>query len=371
MDKDIVEPDVGAAAKAAARAAADGRPELLHPCGAAPGPGEAREIAPGVRWLRMPMPFKPAHINLWAIEEENGWTVVDTGLRDAPTIAAWQALLDGPLAAPAGGPALTRVLVTHMHPDHSGMAGWLAETCACPLWMTRSEYLGCRAMTDIGAEATPSSIAFYLRAGWNADAVARHHAVHVAIGKLVHPLPEHYRRMVNGELFFIGRHAWQVVVGEGHTPEHACLYCPELKLLIAGDQVLPRISSNVSVHADDPGANPLAHWLASIARLKRLLPDDVLVLPAHDEPFIGLHARLDYLEASALRGLDRLREALREPRRAVDVFGALYAQTITADNPVLLGLATGESLAHLNYLLCEGDAVVREDEQGVAWYSLV
>jgi glyoxylase-like metal-dependent hydrolase (beta-lactamase superfamily II) len=157
-----------------------------------------------------------------------------------------------------------------------------------------------------------------------------------------------------------------VVVGHGHSPEHACLHCPSLKLLISGDQVLPRISSNVSVFPTEPDADPLGDWMDSLAKLTREVPDDVLVLPAHNEPFRGLHARLRHLAQGHERSLERLRGSLAEPKRAIDVFGALFARRI--DDPGLLSMATGESLAHLNYLLARGEATAEVDPQGVAWY---
>jgi glyoxylase-like metal-dependent hydrolase (beta-lactamase superfamily II) len=186
----------------------------------------------------------------------------------------------------------------------------------------------------------------------------------------VHALPDSFRRLRDAESIRIGTHDWRVVVGNGHSPEHACLHCPELKLLISGDQVLPKISSNVSVFPTEPDADPLGDWIASIAKLRAALPDDVLVLPAHGEPFRGLHARLDRLASGHDKGLGRLRSALAEPKRVVDVFGALFARPIDS-NGELLGLATGESLAHLNHLLARGEALHELGSDGVARYRMV
>ena len=163
----------------------------------------------------------------------------------------------------------------------------------------------------------------------------------------------------------IGDHAWRVVVGSGHSPEHACLHCPDLKLLISGDQVLPKISSNVSVFPTEPDGDPLTDWLTSLKRIKATVPDDVLVLPAHNDPFFGLHARLDHLVSGHERGLSRLHNLIAEPKRVVDVFHVLFRRQIDEN---LLGLATGESLAHLNCLLARGHAVRERDENGVDWY---
>ena len=177
--------------------------------------------------------------------------------------------------------------------------------------------------------------------------------------------------MTDGEDIKIGANTWRVIVGTGHSPEHACLYCPALKLFISGDQVLPRISSNVSVHPTEPDADPMRDWMESLAKIKREVPDDVLVLPAHNECFRGLHARLDYLGASQERSLDRLRKTLREPKRAVDVFASLFARSIEEADGGLLNLATGESLACLNYLMHRGEVRRDIDASGVARYQMV
>ncbi len=341
------------------------KPTLVYPFEAPPAPGKSLEIVPGVRWLRMPMPYVLNHINLWAIDDITGWALVDTGLRTEETADVWRGLL----ANASDRRPVTRVLVTHMHPDHVGMAGWLTRKFDCRLWMTRLEYLNCRVLiSDTGREAPPDAERFYRRAGWDEAAIDNYRARFGNFGKQIHALPDSYRRIVDGERIRIGDHDWRVVVGNGHSPEHACFHCPELKLLISGDQVLPRISSNVSVYPLEPDANPMADWFASLAKLKREVPDDVLVLPAHNECFRGLHARLDYLAASQHAALTRLRELLTEPKRAIDVFAALFGRPIVATDAGLLGLATGESLACLNYLLHEGAIRVRDDAAGVAWY---
>jgi len=250
------------------------------------------------------------------------------------------------------------------------MAGWLARKFAVRLWMTRDEYLSCRVLVaDTGRQAPEEGVGFYHRAGWNADAIETYRTRFGNFGKLVYALPEAYRRVHDGERIRIGAHEWRVVVGMGHSPEHACFYCADLKLLISGDQVLPKISSNVSVYPTEPDANPLHEWLASIERIKREVPDDVLVLPAHNDPFRGLHARLDHLNRGHVNGLERLRLALQEPKRAVDLFGSLFKREVTSDQ-FLLGLATGECVANLNYLVHRGEATVTTDADDVAWYRM-
>ena len=329
-----------------------------------PRRGESVEVAPGVRWIRLPLPFRLNHINVWAIDDGEGWTLVDTGLRNEETVAAWEHLTaQGPLARP-----LTRVIVTHMHPDHIGMAGWLTRRYGVRLWISRLEYLMCRALvSDTSREAPADALRFYREAGWAPAAIESYQARFGNFGKHVYALPDSFHRLRDGDRVRIGDHDWEVVGGHGHSPEHCCLYCPELKLLISGDQVLPKISSNVSVHPTEPDANPMADWLESLDTLQARVPDDVLVLPAHNDCFHGLHVRLEHLRRGQHEALARLRELLAEPKRVVDVFPALFRREIADTDAAQLGLATGEALACLNWLLQRGDAV-KEMRDGVAWY---
>ncbi len=343
------------------------KPTLIYPFKSAPEPGKVQQIAPGVVWMRMPLPIALDHINVWGLEDDEGWAVVDTGMRTDETLAAWRELF----ATTTEQRPLTRIFGTHMHPDHIGMAGWLTRKFNCRLWMTRLEYLNCRVLTaDTGREAPDDGVVFYRRAGWSEAALENYRARFGNFGKRIHALPEGCRRIVDGELIRSGGNTSRVIVGTGHSPEHACLYCAELKLLISGDQVLPRISSNVSIHPTEPDADPMREWLESLAKLKREVPDDVLVLPSHNECFRGLHARLDYLGASQGRTMDRLRKTLKEPRRAVDVFAALFGRAIDESDAGLLNLATGESLACLNYLWHRGEVRRSLDGAGVAWYRM-
>ena len=364
----------------ATSAPGDVAPTLLYPCGEPPEPGQPREVAPGVLWLRMPLPFSLNHINLWAIADQDeqgpGWTVVDTGVKSPQALSVWQQLLaaSGPLATfgqGAQGARITRVLCTHMHPDHVGMSGWLTRKFGCRLWMTRLEYLTCRTLAaDTGREAPDDAIRFYRECGWPEDALDQYRARFGGFGKYLHALPDSFQRLSDGDELRIGAHDWRVVVGRGHSPEHACLVSHSLGLMISGDQVLPRISSNVSVFPTEPDADPLADWIDSIHRLRAELSDELLVLPSHGEAFRGLHARLDRLAGGHNRGLTRLRRSLAEgPKRAIDVFGALFARSIDNQGE-LLGMATGESVAHLNHLQALGEASSSLDADGVRWYRL-
>jgi glyoxylase-like metal-dependent hydrolase (beta-lactamase superfamily II) len=339
------------------------RADLTYPFAEGPTRGHAVEVAPGVAWLRMPLGGALAFINVWAVAEGDGWAILDTGIAGSPTVQAWRDAFKGPL----GGRPATRVFVTHMHPDHIGMAGWLTRKFDCRLWVTRLEFLTCRSLAaDTGREAPEDAVRFFRAAGWDDEALETYRARFGFFGKGLHALPDSFHRLQDGDEVTIGEHLWRVVVGSGHSPEHACFYCPELKLLISGDQVLPRISSNVGVFPTEPDADPLDEWLTSLARIKRLVPDDVLVLPAHNDPFHGLHTRIDALIGGHERALVRLRKHLAEPKRVVDVFRVLFRRTIDEST---LGLATGESLAHLNYLMARGQAVRTRDADGVDWYQ--
>jgi len=332
-----------------------------------PAAGHSVEIVPGLRWVRMPLPISLDHINLWAIDDgPAGWAVVDTGMCSDEAGRVWQQLFDN--APDQRG--ISRVFVTHMHPDHVGMAGWLTRKFKARLWMARAEYLACRAIVaDTGREAPPDADEFYRKAGWSKTAVESYWVRFGNFGKSIHALPDSYRRLLDGELIRIGAHDWRVIIGRGHSPEHACLYCPALKVLISGDQILPRISSNVSVYPMEPDANPMAEWIASLEHLRHEVPDDVLVLPSHNECFYGLHQRIDQLEASANAAIARLRAALTRPLRAIDVIPMLFARPIAQEQLPVLTLATGEAIACLNYLIGLGEVRAAADAAGVVWYE--
>ena len=339
------------------------RGRLQYPLKAVPKPGQTLEVAPGVLWLRMPLPMSLDHINLWALEDGDGWTLVDTGMQTSQIAAAWEGMLTGPM----GGRAVKRVMCTHMHPDHIGMAGWLTRRFDCPFWMTRLEYVTCRMLVaDTGREAPTDALRFYKASGWKPADLENYKARFGGFGKMVYALPDSYHRVSHGDRIDIGGRLWHAVVGRGHSPEHLCLYCPRLGVLISGDQVLPKITPNVSVFPTEPAADPLRDWLESLAMIREAVPDDVLVLPAHNEPFYGLHARINQLIEGHERSLGRLLEALREPKTACDVFSLLFRRAVSGE---VLQMATGESVAHLNCLIQRGHALRTMDDAGVAWYQ--
>ena len=336
-----------------------------YPCGEPPAAGETKEIAPGVLWLRMPLPFALRWINLWLLEDGDGWTVVDTGVATDESRQHWRTIFASPALR---GKPVTRVLCTHMHPDHVGLAGWITGEFHCPLWMSRLEYVVCRMLVaDTGREAPEDGVNFYRAAGWDEAALDNYRQRFGAFGRMVAPLPDSFRRVTAGERLDVGGRRWQVLGGNGHSPEHLCLFSPELNLFISGDQILPRISSNVSVHPTEPDADPLSDWLASCARLQREIPPDVLVLPSHNEPFTGAHARLQELidghEAALLRVAGRLRQG---PCGVLELFPVLFPRPVPGDQ---LGFATGEALAHLNCLIGRGLARRRTDANALWVYA--
>ncbi|MBT8101083.1 MAG: MBL fold metallo-hydrolase [Gammaproteobacteria bacterium] len=324
--------------------------------------GQTQPVADGIDWLRMPLPFMLGHINLWLLDDGDGFAIVDTGVFVDDCRDVWTTLLD----TSRSNQALTRVIVTHLHPDHAGCAGWLARENDVELWMTRSEYLLCRILVaDTGRQAPQAGLRFYRAAGFSEDAIERYQNRFGMFGKYVAALPESYRRMQDSDRVAIGDADWEVIVGRGHSPEHACLFNASSNIVISGDQLLPTISSNVSVHPTEPMANPLHDWLDSLQIMKDRLPDDVLVLPAHGKPFRGAHARLDALIEEHRQGLDKLHTLCAEPRRAVDTFEALFKSRISDGNLIM---ATGEAIAHLNYLTATGELERSTDGDDVHWY---
>ncbi len=327
-----------------------------------PRPGELLTVMEGIRWWRVPMSGPLKHVNGLILDDTDGLLAIDTGTASPRSTEAWRTILEGPLA----GQRVTRVLGTHFHPDHIGLAGWLCRKADAPLIMTRIEWLTARMLAaDAQADVPQEMIDYWRACGWDEAQIA--HGASRGWGnfaKMIARLPLSYTRIEDGDTLRVGGADWRVMTGSGHSPEHACLIDYDRKVLIAGDQVLPKISSNVSLHMSQPDEDPLGDWLMSIAKFKTL-PDDLLVLPGHGDPFYGLHARLDSLDSEHRDRLDALIDLMAEPVRAVDCFAVLFKRAI---GPDVLDMATGEALAHLRRLEVEGRAV-KETRDGVWWYA--
>ncbi len=324
-----------------------------------PEPGEALEIAPGVYWIRMPLEIIGLdHINVWLLRDNTGWAIVDTGMNSALIQRHWNEIM----ARYFEGRPLKRVLCTHFHPDHMGLAGWLQQSTGCHLLATRMEWLMGRMLyLDDQPELSAFVLDHYRRVGMEEAHMADVESFFQdSYRSMVSAIPEHYVRLREQDMVSIGDHEWWVIVGTGHAPEHACLYSRELNMLISGDQILPRITPHIGVYPAEAEANPLQEFLDSIERF-RMLPEDVLVLPAHNRPFRGLHTRIDALGQHHADRLAALEATLTEPKAAIETLPALYRRELAQHERVL---GVGEALAHLNCLIEQGRVMRQAGDDG-------
>lgn len=333
---------------------------IEYPVATPPAGGEAFAIADGVHWLRMPLPFALDHINLWLLEDDDGWAIVDTGLNTAEIKALWKTLLAG--AQLADG--VNRIVVTHYHPDHLGLAGWLHERTHAPVTITQTEWLTAQYLyNDVDAVINDHMVAFYGQHGLDAESQGQLRALGNRFRQVVYAPPVIHRVMREHETLHIGGREWRVIVGRGHAPEHACLYCEAAGVLIAGDQVLPTISPNIMLSAAQPYADPLRDYLASFDAFAAL-GDDTLVLPSHGLPFYGLGERIAQLKAHHRERLTLLVEQLARPHSAAQLLPTLFRRKLDAHQMMF---AMGESLAHLAYLRASGE-VVEEPREGITYF---
>lgn len=329
--------------------------ELHYPFGdILPAPGATIEVAPGVKWIRMTLPFALDHINLWLLRDEidgrQGWTAVDCCITRDEAKAQWEQIF----ATQLEGLPILRVLVTHMHPDHIGLAHWLCQRWSvegheCRLWISATDYNAARvashSTTGFGGEGAAN---FFASHGLtDPDSVEKIRARANYYPSMVPQLPASFRRLLDGASVRIGGRDWRCISGQGHAPEHIALYCDELKLLISGDMMLPRISTNVSVYDIEPEADSLALFLASIDKFGAL-PADTLVLPSHGKPFRGLHQRIRQLhDHHRDRLADVMQACAQAPQSAADVLPVLFKRQLDLHQTTF---AMGESVAHLHAL---------------------
>ncbi len=338
-----------------------GMSPIRFPYDAPPAEGEAIEVAEGILWLRLPLPMKLDHVNVFALREGDGWTVVDTGFASKRGKAIWQAIMAGPLA----GLPITRVIATHHHPDHIGLAGWMQTELGAELWTSRTSWLMARMLTLDKHDVQKAETLKHYRSGGMDPAIYQKRLGErpFLFSDVVSPMPLGFKRIQEGEVLTIGARTWDVRMGNGHAPEHVTLWCREEPLLLAGDQILSSISPNIGVYATEPEADPLAEWLEACERLAPFAHDEHLVLPGHKMPFTGLPARMQALIENHHSALTRLADHLKTPRTAAECFTILFKRPIGEGE---YGLALVESMAHLNHLYHLGQ-VTRTMRQDDAW----
>jgi len=335
---------------------------LEFPIDTVPKNGTMYSINDDLHWVRMPLPMSLNHINLWLIGSKDQAMLVDTGMFLDDVKTAWTDLISNEKID------IKKLIVTHMHPDHIGLAGWFVKKFNVPLCMSRTDYLQCRLLAaDTGEYVPHEAIDFYTQAGLSEKQIKNYIERFGFFGSIIHKLPDAYNRIKHGDVISIAGDEWKCIEGRGHTMEHICLFSKAKNLLISGDQLLPKITSHVGVFPTEPNANPLDDWLESCKRLIDLVPEDVLVLPAHGRPFLGAHKRLKTIINHHEESLNKLEEFLTTPKRSVDVFPVLFKREIDDGNFLM---ATGESIAHLNCLIERG-LVSRNISEGIAFYERV
>lgn len=344
----------------AAKPDAAGPDALSYPWPDTPAGGTVRQVAAGVGWVRMPLPFALNHVNLWLLDDGDAAVVVDTGFGLDEVRTHWNDILA------ADGRPLSRVVVTHCHPDHLGLADWLAARDGARVCMTQGEFLGGHALWhQLPGHCVADMVEQFRAHGLDAarlDALATRGN---AYRRGVPALPASYHRLFDGDRLHIGAHEWEVIVGYGHAPEHASLYCESLGVLISGDMLLPRISTNVSVFAATPEDDPLGWFLDSLHRISKL-PDRTLVLPSHGSPFRGIRTRVEQLVTHHRDRCNELLAACSTPRSAGELLGTLFPRELDTHQVMF---AMGEAIAHLNHLAVRGELCRQVDGDGVIRFA--
>jgi glyoxylase-like metal-dependent hydrolase (beta-lactamase superfamily II) len=343
------------------------QPLITYPHETPPLPGEAIRVADGIYWIRMPLPFQLDHINLWLLEDGDEWVIVDTGYGVVTTHELWLRHFAETMALRP----VTRIVITHYHPDHVGCAAWLNEKTGAPIWMTNGEFLSAHAAAnDMAGFDIENSAALFLSHGLarvRPDFIEAQRSRTKSYKRGVPTVPTRFNRLMEHDAIKIGKRTWQIITVYGHAPEHACLYSADDDILISGDQVLPRITTNVGVWGNQPEANPLKLFLTSLEKF-RPLPENTLVLPSHDRVFYGLHERLDQLAGHHEKRLTELADALVTPKSAAEILPVLFRRPLDDHQLVF---AIGEAIAHLHYLWREGRVVRQLDDDGVWMFGRV
>ncbi|MEO1108579.1 MAG: MBL fold metallo-hydrolase [Pseudomonadota bacterium] len=334
---------------------------IEYPWPEPPAPGEAIEIAEGVLWMRLPLPMALDHVNVYALDDGDGWTFVDTGISSGKTRAIWQQLMSGPLA----GKPVRRVLATHHHPDHVGNVGWFQSEHGAELLTSRTAWLFARMLTlDVQESWPQETLDFYQSAGMSAEVLNKRKAERpFNFADTVYPMPLGFTRVKQGDVLRAGGRDWDVHMGNGHAPEHVTLWSRDENLVLSGDQILSSISPNLGVYATEPMADPVSGWLEACERLEGLARADHLVLGGHKLPFTGLPLRMRQLIDNHHGALKRLLDDLDTPKAAADCFAPLFKRTIREGE---YGLALVEAVAHMNHLYHIG-SVTRTRRADGAW----
>ena len=331
----------------------------------APEPGKPFEVAPDVFWLRMPIPISLDHINLWLLKDGDGWVIVDSGVDDPSCKAVWETVF----ATFCSVEQVNKIIVTHFHMDHIGLASWLALKCDCDVYMTQGEFDRYHSIVTRDEDAFSKEARSHFHSlGFDQAAVDATGRFFKVDEKPVEARvqPEQVNFIAEGDEIEIGNRCWKVVCGNGHSPEHACLYDEKNQVLISGDQSLPRISSNVSVYPGNMETNPLADWLSSCEKLRDLIPATALVLPSHQEPFKQNPTRMQQLIDEHYRQLDFLLSALETQMNTIQAKKCLFDRKL---DPVQNLLAIGETLAHLRFLVAAGDIEEHLDKNNIACFK--